>query len=285
MRLKADLLLLSATLLWGSAFVAMRLAAGHGTVFILNGLRFMLGGIVLLPLTRFKGAYSRENLLFVALAGFALFAAVGLQQAGLVTTSAGNAGFITILNVVIVPVLMWIFWHERPTPGLSIAILLALAGGFLLSTAGTFTIHQGDVIIFIGSFFWAMHVVVVARAQGRIDPLPFAFGQFIFCGMLNLLLGIFIEHPTGQQLLYVTPAIIFTAVLSIALGFTLQVIAQKHTPASDAALILTFEAVFAAFFGWLFLHETLLPIQIFGCGLIMGAVIVVQLMNGKMRTL
>ena len=106
MRVKADLTLLFVTVLWGSAFVIMRVAAGHGTVFFLNGLRFLLGALLLLPFAKLKGAFKRTNLGFVGLAGFALFMGVGFQQAGLVTMTAGNGGFITSLYVVIVPLLL-----------------------------------------------------------------------------------------------------------------------------------------------------------------------------------
>ena len=284
MRLKADLLLLFVTILWGTAFVVMRVAAGHGTVFFLNGFRFLVGALLLLPLTKFKGAFKRSNLIYVGLAGFALFAGVSFQQAGLTTTTAGNGGFITSLYVIIVPFMLWIFWRERPTLLTGVAVLLAIAGGYLLSTGGSFRVQIGDVLVFIGSFFWAMHVVIVGKVQGKISALPFAFGQFVVCSALNLITGIFVEHPSQADMLAVLPAILYTGVFSVAVGFTLQVIAQKHTPANDAAIIMSLEAVFAVFFGWLFLHEMLLPVQIVGCGLIMAAVMLVQVKNGKMRT-
>lgn len=283
MRLKADLQLFLVTVIWGSAFAVMRLAAGHNTIFLLNGSRFLLGGILLLPLTKLRGAFNRSNLVYVALAGFALYVAIAFQQAGLVTTTAGNAGFITSLYVVIVPLVLWIFCRERPSPFMGVAILLAIGGGFLLSTGGSFRVLPGDVLMFAGSFFWAMHVIVVAKAQGRILPLPFAFGQFLVCGVLNLVTGAFIERPGRADVLFVLPAVLYTAVFSVALGFTFQVIAQKHIPPNDAALILSLEAVFAALFGWLFLHERLLPVQLAGCALIMAAVVLVQVKNGKMR--
>jgi drug/metabolite transporter (DMT)-like permease len=261
----------------------MRFAAGHGTVFFLNGSRFMLGALLLLPLTKLKRAFNHSNLLFVGLAGFALYAAVAFQQAGLATTTAGNGGFITSLYVVIVPFILWIFWRERLSPRMGIAVLMAIAGGFLLSTEGSFRVRPGDVLIFAGSFFWAAHVVIVDRVQGKIKALPFALGQFAVCGVLNLITGIFVEHPTQAEMLVVLPAILYTGVFSIAIGFTLQVIAQKHTPASDAALIMSLESVFAVLFGWLFLRETLLPVQIAGCILILAAVVLVQAKNGKMN--
>jgi len=276
MRLKADLLLLLVTVLWGSAFAVMRNAAGHGTLFYLNGLRFLLGALVLLPFIKLHRVYSRANIGYVFLAGFALFGGIAFQQAGLITTSAGNGGFITSMYMVIVPFIMWIMWKERPTMAIAAAVILAMGGGFLLSTAGRFAVKPGDILVFISAFFWAIHVVVVSRMQGKIDALPFAFSQFAICGLLNLGIAAFAEHPGQETMLAVLPAILYTGFFSIALGFTLQVIAQKHTPANDAALIMSLESVFAVLFGWLFLHEGLLPIQTAGCQLILLAVGLVQ---------
>jgi drug/metabolite transporter (DMT)-like permease len=284
MRLKADLQLLLVTVIWGGAFAVVRYAANHNTVFLFNGIRFILGTLVLLPFTKLKGVYHRSNIIYVVLAGFALYAASSFQQAGMNTTTAGNGGFITSLYVVIVPLILWIVWRERPSPLISFAVPMAIGGVFLLSTGGSFQPKPGDVLMFISSFFWAMHVVVVSKAQGRIDPLPFAMGQYLLCGVLNFATGIFIEHPSQSDLLYILPAILYTGIFSVGLGFTLQVIAQKHTPPNDTALILSLEGTFAAIFGWIFLHETLRPLQIAGCSLILLSVILVQVKNGKMKS-
>ena len=284
MRLKADLTLLFVTVLWGSAFAVMRVATQHGSIFYLNGLRFLLAALVLLPFARLRGSFKRDNLVYYGLAGFALYVAIALQQAGLATTTAGNAGFITSLYVIIVPLIMWLIWKERPSPLMGAAVLLAVAGAFLLSTGGSLPVRLGDILILIGSFFWALHVVVVGRMQGKMEALPFAFGQFAVCGLLNLLTGPFVERPASADMLALIPAILYTGVVSIAIGFTLQVLAQKHTPANDAALIMSMESVFALLFGWLFLRENLLPIQIAGCVLILAGVVLVQVKNGKMKT-
>ncbi len=283
MRLKADLTLLFVTVLWGSGFAVMRVAAGHGTIFYLNGLRFHLGALLLLPIAKWRKAFNRKNLVFVGLAGLALYGAAGLQQAGLVTTTAGNAGFITSLYVVIVPLLLWIIWKKTPSWMTGLAVLLALTGGFLLSTGGRFQVRQGDILIFIGSIIWAAHIIIVNKVQGKIEALPFALGQFVVCGVLNLVTGLFVEHPTQANMLAVLPAILYTGVFSVAIGFTLQVVAQKHTPANEAALIMSLESVFSLLFGWLFLHERLLPVQSIGCVLILAAVVMVQSKNGKMK--
>ncbi len=285
MRVKADLTLVLVTVIWGSAFAVMRVAAGHGSIFILNGLRFILGGVLLLPFASLKKAFNRETLVYVVLAGFALYVGVGLQQAGMVTTTAGKAGFITSLNVVIVPLILWGAWKERPARITWAAVGMAIAGAYLLSAGGSFKIQAGDVLIFIGSFFWALHIVVVSKVQGKMPARSFALGQFVVCGLLNLVSGIFVEHPALADMLAIIPAILYTGIFSIAIAFTLQVMAQKHTPANDAALIMSMESVFAVLFGWLFLRESLLPVQIAGCIFILAAVVLVQIKNGKMRTI
>jgi drug/metabolite transporter (DMT)-like permease len=285
MRLKADLTLLLVTILWGSAFVVMRSAAGHGTIFYLNGLRFLLGAVLLLPFASLQKTFNRSTLGLVGLAGVALYVAVGLQQAGLATTTAGNGGFITSLYVVIVPLILWVLWKEKPSILTGVAILLAITGGYLLSTAGSFHVSPGDVLILISSFFWALHVVVVSKVQGKMDTFPFALGQFSVCAALNLITGLFFETPERTDMLAILPAILYTGVFSIAIGFTLQVVGQKHTPANEAALIMSLESVFAVLFGWLFLREKLLPIQTMGCILILVGVGLIQIKNGKMRPL
>jgi drug/metabolite transporter (DMT)-like permease len=282
LRLKSDLILLFVTFLWGTAFIAMRVAAGHGTIFYLNGARFLLGALLLLPFAKLKQAFNRRNLIYVGLAGLALFSAASLQQAGLATTTASNGGFITSLSVVIVPLLLGLLWRERLSLLTGAAILLAILGGFLLSSAGRFEkLNPGDLLILAGAFFWALHVVVVAKGQPHIDPLHLAVGQYAVCGLLNLLVAPFFEHLTPAQTIYVLPAILYTGVFSVAIGFTLQVFAQKYTPPTDASLILSLEGVFAALFGWLLLHESLRPVQLAGCAAILAAVILVQVRNGK----
>ncbi len=283
MRLRADLLLLLVTLLWGSALAVMRVAAQYEIVFFLNGSRFLLGGLLILPFAKVKGNITRRSLPPILLAGFALFAAAFFQQSGFRTTTAGNGGFITILYAVFVPIILWIGWAERPSQKIWFAVSAACLGGFFLSTGGAYRIAPGDFLILIGSFFWAMHVVVIGKFQGRSPALAFASGQYIVCGILNLIVGAFVEKPTLGISLTLLPAVCYTAVISIAIGFTLQIFAQKHTPANDAALILSLEAVFAALFGWIFLKETLSPVQLLGCTLIMTAVLIVKIGGGKMK--
>jgi drug/metabolite transporter (DMT)-like permease len=282
MRLKADLTLFIIAMIWGSAFVAQRIAGQLGSVYLFNGARYILAGVVVLPFALCAGrassptsqvlnlTYPREQYKWMFLAGVLLFVAAALQQAGMQYTTAGNAGFITSLYVVLVPIMLFFGWREKPHWLAIIAVALAVSGAFLLSTGGRFGVRLGDALELAGALFWALHVALLGKFASRFESMSFSVGQLLICGILNLVLGIFIERPVFIWSL--AGAAIYTAVFSLGLCYTLQVWAQRHTPPADAALILGLESVFAVLAGWLLLKETLTGIQIFGCMLIFFAV-------------
>lgn len=278
MRLKGNLILLAVALIWGTAFVAQRVAAQSVGVFMFNATRFFLAVAVLLPFT-FKTPWkvNRSSLLWVGLAGALLFMASALQQAGLRWTTAANAGFITSLYVVFVPLLLVIFWKER-LPWLNwAAAFLAIFGVKLLSAPAQFYLAPGDSLELAGSVVWALHVIVVSRVVRWLDALQFSLGQYLVCGLFNLVAAVFLDWDTAGGLITAWWAVLFGGAISVGLGYTLQVIGQKYSPPTDAALILSSEAVFAALAGFLFLREGLQPVQLTGCGLIMAAILIVQI--------
>ena len=276
MRLKADLTLFIISIIWGSAFVAQRVAGQLGSVYLFNGVRYLLAGLVVLPFIRKAGRQpiSREQYRWMFLAGFLLFIAAAFQQVGIQYTTAGNAGFFTSLYVVLVPVLLVIWWKDRPHWIVVLSVILAGVGAFLLSTGGKLVFQVGDALELVGALFWAIHVVVLGKFAFKYDPMSFSVGQLIVCGLLNLILGLVVEEPVFTWSL--AGGAIYTAVMSLGLCYTLQVWAQRHTPPSDAALILSLESVFAVLFGWMLLGESLDGIQIIGCVLIFGAVVMSQ---------
>lgn len=277
MRLKADLTLLLVSIIWGSAFVAQRIAGQLGSVYQFNGARYLLAALILLPFVKriHLASIPRPQYKWMVIAGFFLFLGSALQQAGLVYTTAGNAGFITSLYVVLVPVALFLFWGERPHWLSILAVVLACIGAFLLSTGGRFELRIGDALELIGALFWTFHVIILGKYASKFEAMTFSLGQLIVCGLLNLGVGVIVEpalslHPP------LLLAIAYTAVFSLGLCYTLQVWAQKHTPPADAALILSLESVFAVLAGWLLLNETLIVIQIVGCLLIFIAVMLSQ---------
>ncbi len=277
MRLKADLTLLVVSMIWGSAFVAQRVAGQMGSVYYFNAARYLLAALAVALFVGRKiiASYPREQYKWMLIAGFFLFAGSALQQAGMVYTTAGNAGFITALYVVLVPVALFFFWREKPHWLSIVAVGLAGVGAYLLSTGGRFEVHAGDVLELIGALFWTFHVIILGKFASKFEPMSFSVGQLIVCGLLNLGLGAFIEPipAVNGSLLF---AVIYTALFSLGLCYTLQVWAQRHTPPADAALILSLESVFAVISGWLLLDERLAALQVFGCVLIFVAVLLSQ---------
>jgi drug/metabolite transporter (DMT)-like permease len=277
-RIKADLTLLLVSVIWGSAFVAQRVAAGRADVFLFNGARFLLGALALLPLARNGlGGLGRGRAAGIALAGGLLFAAAALQQIGLQTTTAGNAGFITGLYVVLIPLILAIGGRQQLRWTIWAAVALSAVGLFLLSTGGQLRLAPGDAFELGGAFLWALHVILIGALAGRAPVALIACGQYLFCGLFNLAVAAFTAAGAflGNLAAAAWP-ILYTGVFSIAIGYTLQVSGQRHAPPADAAILLSMEAVFAALAGWLILGERLAPVQLTGCGLMIGGMIIGQ---------
>lgn len=259
-----------------------------GSVYLFNGARYILAGLVVLPFVRLKTPIPRTQYKWMFLAGLLLFTAAAFQQVGIVHTTAGNAGFITSLYVVLVPLVLLVGWREKPHWISIIALATAVIGAYLLSMGGRpslglsegFTPRKGDALELIGAFFWAMHVVLLGKYASKFEPISFSVGQLLVCGLLNLILGLFLEQPVLTWPL--AGAAIYTAVLSLGLCYTLQVWAQRHTPPSDAALILSLESVFAVLAGWYILGEQMKGIQYFGCILIFIAVVLSQIKDRRL---
>jgi drug/metabolite transporter (DMT)-like permease len=282
-RLQADLALLSVAAIWGSAFVVQRLAAVEVGVYLFNGLRFLLAALVLAPLAATRvltgpkmPGISRRSLPGVVLVGLLLAGAAALQQAGLQYTTAGNAGFITGLYVVLIPVFLALFWRQRLRRTIWLAALLAVIGLYLLSTGGELRLNRGDLLELAGAVLWALHVIFTGRLVQRLDVLHFAVGQYLVCGLVSLALGLIFEAQTLPALVEYSWAIAYAGLISVGLGYTLQAVGQRIAPPADAAILLSLEAVFAALAGWIFLGEILTPLQLLGCGVMLAGMLLAQ---------
>lgn len=276
-RLFADGFLLLAAIIWGVGFVAQRLASFHLGFNAFNGIRFLLGGLVLLPFIRKRLGGQWSGIGWMALAGSILFVASSLQQAGIGTTSASTAGFITGTYVVLVPLILAVFWRKRTSPYTWLAALVALGGTYLLSTGGSaITPSTGSLLLLAGSFIWALHVIVVGLAVQKVDVFVFSAGQFLVSGLIHIVMSFFVEPVTMSALRASWLPLVYASLFSVALGFTLQAVGQRKAPAADAALILSLEAVFAALAGVIFLKENLNTIQVIGAAIILAAILFAQ---------
>ena len=287
--LRADLLMLLTAMIWGSAFVAQRLGMDAIGPFLYTGLRFALASVALLPLVILLGRrggdktpepVNRSLLLAGVVMGLALSLGINLQQVGLLFTSVTNSGFITGLYVIVVP-LLGLFIGHKTGMGTWLGAGLAVAGMFLLSVGEGFQVASGDWLQLAGAFVWGVHVLLVSFFASRHDPLRLALLQFATCAVISLLLAVILEEIKLDAILAAGPAILYGGLFGVAVGFTLQVVAQKHAIASHAAIILSLEAVFAAIAGALLLGEALALKGYMGCALMFAGMLLAQLWPKK----
>ena len=283
--IKSDLILLSTALIWGFAFVAQKEGMEHIGPFTFNTLRFFLGSLSLLPflyLRRKKHKPAVKNKgsskLWQAglIAGIALFLGASFQQIGIKYTSAGNAGFITSLYVIFTPIL-GIFIGMIPKTRVWIGAILATIGLYLLTVKGDLSVSQGDLLILICAVFYAVHVHVIGWLSPKFSSFRLALLQFIIAGILSLIVAPWIEVIRMEELLKAALPLLYVGILSTGLAFTLQIIGQKIALPSHAAIILSFEAVFAAIGGWLLLDENFTNKGIAGSFLMLLGIIIAQI--------
>lgn len=274
-------------MIWGSAFVAQRFGAEHMAFASFTAVRHAMGALVLLAVVAVfdhsarrtrteRSARWREVLLPGLGVGVALSGGSLLQQAGLETTTAGNAGFITGMYMVLIPVASWLIFRERAGRWTWLGVALGLSGLYLLSVRDGFQVNTGDLLVLGCAAFWTGHILALERL-GSLDPFRLCVIQFATCAVISLIFAIAFEKAplsgVGQTLI----PLAYAAFLSTGVGFTLQVIGQRDAPASHAALIMALEAVFAAIGGALVLGERMDLRALIGAGLMLAAVIVAQL--------
>jgi drug/metabolite transporter (DMT)-like permease len=285
---KADLLLLLTAAIWGLAFVAQRVGMDYVGPFTYNAVRFAVGSLSLLPLIllsrkreqqarpELTSGNGRTALVGGGIAGLALFAGASLQQAGLVHTGAGKAGFITGLYVVMVP-LLGLFWKQRPTPGTWLGALLAAVGLYFLSVTEQFTISFGDLLVLLSACFWAGHVLIIGWLSPKTDSLKLAAVQFAVCSLLSLAVAAGLETMSLAAIWRAAMPILYGGLFSVGIAYTLQVVAQKDAHPAHAAILLSLEGVFAAIGGWLLLGELLSPRSLLGCALMLCGMLLSEL--------
>lgn len=293
--LKSELLLFLTAIIWGLAFVAQRSGMAFVGPFTFNAVRFTLGAVALLPVILYldrkkrqrgetvESTQSRTLLIGGLSAGFLLFVGSSLQQIGIVFTTAGNAGFITGLYVVLVPIL-GMFWGQRTGRNTWAGSLLAAAGLYLLSFTEQFTIARGDFLVLIGAFVWAGHVLLIGMFSSRTDSLKLALSQIIVCATLSALVAVGFETGGVTDIQRAAIPILYAGVMSVGIAYTLQVVGQKNAHPSHAAIILSLEGVFAAVGGWLLLGESMSLRGLTGCGLMLSGILLSQVKwPGKVR--
>jgi drug/metabolite transporter (DMT)-like permease len=291
--LRANAILLVSAGIWGFAFVAQRIGMEYVGPFLFNGVRFALGCLTLVPVwyltsRRRSGeqaappASGARLIGGGCLAGLALFAGSSFQQVGIVYTTAGKAGFITGLYVVLVPIL-GLLWKQRVGAGGWTGAALAIAGLYLLSVREGFRLDYGDLLVLISAFFWAVHVLLIGWLSRKLDVVALALIQFGVVSVLSTLVAVPFETISLAAVKQATIPILYGGIMSVGIGFTLQVVAQRHARPNVAAILLSLEAVFAALGGWMILGEVLPLRGIVGCALMFAGVVTSQLKKGDMQ--
>lgn len=260
---RGNFLLLLTAMIWGSSFVAQSAGADLISPAFFNGTRMLLGSLLLSPLAvyrmrRYVPASSRRTLLLGgACCGVLMFTGSYIQQTGIAYTTAGKAGFLTAIYVVLVPVL-GIFLKKKPRPILWVSVALACVGlYFLCFTDKTFSLAMGDAAMLGGAVMFALHIMVVDHFSPLVDGVCLSFVQSLTAGSLGMVVAFITEQPSFAALSAAAVPILYTGVFTMGVAYTLQIVAQKDTDPTVASLILCMESVFAVVFGWLILHETL----------------------------
>jgi drug/metabolite transporter (DMT)-like permease len=284
-------LLFMTAVIWGVAFVAQRSGMDYMGAFTFNGARFLLGAVSLLPVAalfeKTDGDRVRIRHTYKAafLSGLVLFTAASLQQLGIaITLSAGKAGFITGLYIVLTPVLSS-FLGKKTGVKVWIGAVFASAGLYLLSVQGGDAggASIGDLALVGCAFFWAMQIIVIDRYAGNIHPLRFAITQFAVCGVLSFACAFMLEDVRPAALISGYVPVLYSAFFSVGVAYTVQIFGQKHVEPSKAALIFSAESLFGAVGGWLLLGEVLSARAYIGCLLIFAGIIISQFNLKKSR--
>lgn len=293
-KMKGNFLLLITAFVWGVSFISQSKGVETISPCAFNGIRSVLGGLVLLPviavtdiIRKRKGIEVQKlNKKLVAggiICGALLCAASTVQTAGMVYTSPGKAGFITALYMIIVPII-GLLTGKRPRPAILLAVLIATAGLYLMCIDSKLTINKGDVMVLVCAFLFAGHILAIDYFSPRVDGVKLACLQFFVCGIINLIWVLLFENPQLEPILGCSIAIGYSGIMSCGVAYTLQIVGQKYTDPTSASILMSLESVFAVLAtvvlvacGWELTGGALTAREITGCVLMFAAIILVQL--------
>lgn len=281
-----NLLLITAALIWGCAFVAQSIGMDYVEPFTFTAVRSILGALALLPCIAVFDHINKKKGKAVAkvdgkllkagvISGLLLAGAVNLQQVGIMYTSAGKAGFITALYIVLVPI-SGIFLRKKISGSVWLSVALATGGLYLLCINESLTINNGDILVFLCAFIFAAQILVVDHYAPMVDGVKMAFLQFFVCGIVSLGPMLIWESPNLNNILAAWQPICYTAFMSTSIAYTFQIIGQKYTEPTIASLLMSFEAVFATVAGFIILNEVMTSREFLGCVIMFSALILAQ---------
>ena len=294
--IKGALILLIASVIWGTTFIPHKVAMDFWSPLQFTAIRFLIGSfflILIIPIFGITEKINKKSLITYGLSlGFFLGFAALFQQIGLVTTTATNAGFYTSLYVLLVP-LIGIFLGYIPHISLWLAVIICMVGSILLGIPeGDFRLDKiniGDLWVIAGSLFWAAHVQILSYGVKKNPIILLAILQFLFAGLILTIFGIFfyseelLNFPNFSDSFVPLITLLYCSIGSVCIAFVLQMIGQKYSPPNEAAIVMSTEAIFAAFFGWIILAEFFNFRIILGSVLIFLGIIISQVFSTNLR--
>ena len=289
-KVRNSCLLFLTACIWGSSFVAQSVGMDYIGPYTFNCLRFLIGSLVLLPVIFFsrhrkkdqkdrskdRTLQKKEMLCGGIVCGVVLCVASTLQQIGIIYTTAGKAGFLTAMYIVLVPVL-GLFLKRKAGLQLWISVGLALIGLYLLCMKGAFSLNGGDVLLILCAVGFSVHIMVVDYFSPKLDGMILSCIQFLVAGLISGIGMLLSEQFDWHMILLVAKPILYSGVLSCGVGYTLQVIAQKGLNPTVASLLMSLESVVSVIAGFLVLHEVLSGRELLGCVFMFAAVILAQI--------
>lgn len=288
------LLFLTATI-WGSGFIGQKLGIEHISPFAFTFFRTFIGGVCLIPVILImrrlniragRIIFSNDKKLLClgsVLCGFFLIVSESFQQYGLLYTDVNKASFITSLYMVFVP-LFGIFAGHKITFKLSLSVALSTFGLYLFCMKGAFSLRFGDLLVLLCAIGFAFHILVISYFINHVDGVMLSCGQFFCASAMGLLMMLFDGVPSADMVFLAMPAILYVGIMSNAVAYTLQIVAQRGINPAVASLIMSLESVMGAVFGVLFLNEVMSQREIIGAGLMFCAVVLTQLKFSKKKT-
>lgn len=303
--LKNSFYLLMTALIWGVAFVFQSMGNNYMQPFTFNATRNFLGFLILIPIVILKlkkpklfTGKKTENKLIIdkkitilggICCGIALTVAGMFQQYGMKYTTVGKAGFITTLYIILTPI-FGLFLRKKCHFTVCIGAVGAVIGLYMLCITDSFSLSQGDILVFICAIFFSVHILIIDYFSPKTDGVLLSCIQFLVCSVVCTIIAFIIEQPSWQQIFDGAIPLLYTGIMSSGVAYTLQVLGQKNFNPTIAAMIMSLESVFSAaagFFaysaGLLTQDQSMTAIQIFGCVIMFGSVIFVQLPFDKLK--
>lgn len=294
-KLKGNLYLLLTAFIWGTSFISQSKGVELISPSVFNGIRSILGGLVLLPVIFFLDwgkaknnqapqSFSNKRLLFAGLVcGILLCVASTLQTTGMVYTSPGKAGFITALYMVIIPIVS-LFFGKKQSFVMVLSVIIATIGLYFMCIEGEFTINIGDILVLLCAFVFAAHILAIDYFSPEVDGVKLSCLQFFVCGIINVAYSLIFEEIQPRLIADCAGAIAYSGIMSCGVAYTLQIVGQKYTDPTSASILMSLESVFATLStvvlvacGWQLTGGAMTIREIIGCVLMFAAIILVQL--------